>query len=220
MIYINDKEVNFIYNLGEKVKEVFSYGTKIWPKEVLFDYMYFKLADGYTSGNVSYKFDEYYNLHNKYLKISTDGNNWSDWTEQISMTPNVKYFVKGEDDYVRNSNISSGFFSSDVSTQNFNIECGGDVMSLVNMNESITVTSCFSSLFYNMTNLLTAPKLPATTLKPYCYYSMFGSCSSLVSAPELPATTLADYCYNYMFYNCSSFTQAPALQSTTLANSC
>ena len=114
MIYINDKEVNFIYNLGTKVKEVFSYGTKIWPKQVLFDYMFFKLADGYTSGNVSYKFNEYYNLHNKYLKISTDGNNWTDWTEQISMAPNTKYYVKGEDSYVRNSDISGGFFTSDI----------------------------------------------------------------------------------------------------------
>ena len=220
MIYINDKEVNFIYNLGTKVKEVFSYGTKIWPKEVLFDYMFFKLADGYTSGNVSYQFDEYYNLHNKYLKISTDGSNWSDWTEAISMAPNTKYYIKGEDNYVRNSNKPGGFFTSDVSKNKFNIECGGDVMSLCNNATEITVPYCLVSLFNEITNLVTAPKLSATTLANYCYYFMFYGCSKLVQAPELPATTLASYCYKYMFSGCKSLTQAPELPATTLADYC
>ena len=247
MIFINDKEVNLIYNLGTKVKEVFSYGTKIWPKEVLFDYMFFKLADGYTSGNVSYKFDEYYNLHNKYLKISTDGNNWSDWNETISMSPNTKYFVKGEDSYVRNSYAGAvEFFTSDVSTQNFNIECGGNIMSLVNLNENITATGCFSGLFYNMRNLVTAPKLPYLSVPDYGYAVMFNNTKSLTSAPELPATTigenayrsmfyssginttqnvlpsttLAPYCYLSMFADCKNLTVAPALPATTLADHC
>ena len=222
MIFINDKEVNLIYNFGEKVKEVFSYGTKIWPKQVLFDYMYFKLADGYTSGNVSYQFAEYYNLHNKYLKISTAGSNWSDWTEQISMSPNVKYYVKGEDSYVRNTNvdISGGFFTSDVSQNNFNIECCGNVMSLCNLATEITTQYCFFMLFEDMTNLLTPPELPATTLAPLCYVRMFSGCSSLTQAPALPATTLAEDCYGAMFFDCSSLTQAPELPATTLAYSC
>ena len=220
MIYINDKEVNFIYNLGEKVKEVFSYGTKIWPKEVLFDYMYFKLADGYTSGNVSYKFDEYYNLHNKYLKISTDGRNWQDWTEQISMSPNTKYYVKGDDNYVRNSSIGSGLFTSDVTESKFNIECGGNVMSLCNLATEITVPYCFMSLFKNMTNLVSVPELPVTTLADWCYSDMFVNCTSLTKAPELSATTLENYCYNKMFYGCTSLTQAPKLPATTLADYC
>ena len=247
MIYINDKEVNFIYNLGTKVKEVFSYGTKIWPKEVLFDYMFFKLADGYESGNVSYKFDEYYNLHNKYLKISTDGNNWQDWNEAISMTPNVKYYVKGEDDYVRNSYAGAlEFFTSDVSAQNFNIECGGNIMSLVNLNENITATGCFSGLFYNMRNLVTAPKLPYLSVPAYGYAVMFNNTKILTAAPELPATTigenayrsmfyssgintapnvlpsttLAPYCYLSMFADCKNLTVAPELPATTLADHC
>ena len=152
-MYINIAKIDFAKKLVEPVPE--------------FDYMYFKLEDGYTSGNVSYKFDEYYGLHNKYLKYSTDGNNWSDWTEAISMTPNVKYYVKGEDSYVRNTNvnISGGFFTSDVSQNNFNIECGGNVMSLCNNVTEITVPYCLRSLFQKITNLVTAPKLPATTLK-------------------------------------------------------
>ena len=221
MIYINDKEVNFIYNLGTKVKEVFSYGTKIWPKQVLFDYMFFKLADGYTSGNVSYKFDEYYNLHNKYLKISTDGSNWSDWNEAISMVPNVKYYVKGEDSYVRNSYAGAvEFFTSDVSTQNFNLECGGNIMSLVNMNESITATGCFSGLFYNMRNLVTPPQLPAMSVPAYGYAVMFNNTKSLTAAPELPATTIGENAYRSMFYSSGINTAPNILPSTTLAPSC
>ena len=194
--------------------------TEIRPVKV--DYMYFKLADGYTSGNVSYQFDEYYNFHNKYLKISTDGNNWSDWTEAISMTPNVKYYVKGEDSYVRNTNvnISGGFFTSDVSQNNFNIECGGNVMSLCNNATEITTQYCFFMLFYNMTNLLTPPELPATTLAEACYDSMFSSCTSLTQAHALPATTLTNYCYLNMFRDCTSLTQTPELPATTLADSC
>ena len=194
--------------------------TEIIP--VTSNYMHFKLADGYTSGNVSYQFDEYYNLHNKYLKISTDVNNWSDWTEAISMVPNVKYYVKGEDDYVRNtnSNISSGFFTSDVSQNQFNIECGGNIMSLVNLNENITTNYCFFRLFFNMKNLLTPPKLPATTLASYCYHTMFGNCTSLIKAPKLPATKLANSCYYWMFFGCSSLTEAPELPATRLTTNC
>ena len=184
-------------------------------------YMYFKLADGAESGNVSYQFDEYYNLHNKYLKISTDVNNWSDWTEQISMAPNVKYYVKGEDNYVRNSNISSGFFSSDVSQNQFNIECGGNVMSLCNMATEITTNYCLNSLFNGMTNLVTAPKLLATTLASYCYTNMFKNCTSLTKAPSvLPATTLKNYCYQNMFMGCSSLIEAPELPADKLTSSC
>ena len=185
-----------------------------------YDYMYFKLADGAESGNVSYKFDEYYNLHNKYLKISKDGRHWKDWTEAISMLPTVKYYVKGEDSYVRNENIIGGFFSSDVSKNKFNIECGGNVMSLVNMNENITKNYCFCSLFYDMRNLLTPPTLPATTLANYCYSYMFRGCTSLTQAPELPATTLTDYCYSSMFDTCRSLTKAPKLPATTLDRYC
>ena len=209
-----DKTEDKYYTTKTKEKECDKYGN------VKVDYMYFKLADGAESGNVSYKFDEYYNLHNKYLKYSTDGNNWTDWTESISMTPNTKYFVKGEDSYVRNSDIYDGFFSSDVSKKSFNIECGGDVMSLCNNVTEITVPYCLVSLFNTITNLVTAPKLSATTFADYCYKSMFNGCSKLVQAPELPATTLADHCYYRMFQNCRSLTQAPALPATTLANGC
>ena len=106
---------------------------------------------------------------------------------------------------------------------------------------------CYYSMFYECTNLTTAPELPARTLATNCYYQMFQHCSRLTTVPELPAEvlaegcyksmfwgctslttaptllpvmTLASSCYGYMFYGCTSLTSAPTLPATTLASSC
>ncbi|MBR1515886.1 MAG: InlB B-repeat-containing protein [Paludibacteraceae bacterium] len=79
---------------------------------------------------------------------------------------------------------------------------------------------CYQNMFYNCTNLTTAPVLPATTLAQSCYASMFQGCSALTTAPALPAMTLADNCYDAMFQTCTSLTQTPALPATTLASNC
>ena len=79
---------------------------------------------------------------------------------------------------------------------------------------------CYNSMFYNCAEVTQAPALPATTLSSSCYSGMFNGCSSLTQAPELPATTLANSCYGFMFSNCSSLTKAPELPATTLADSC
>ena len=71
-----------------------------------------------------------------------------------------------------------------------------------------------------MKNLLTPPKLPATTLAINCYHTMFGNCTSLIKAPKLPATTLVNNCYYWMFYGCSSLTEAPELPATRLTTNC
>lgn len=84
-----------------------------------------------------------------------------------------------------------------------------------------TITdSCYVWMFYNCTNLITAPKLPAKTMKAYCYGEMFDGCSSLVTPPELPATTLAENCYASMFENCTSLSTAPALPARKMENFC
>ena len=82
--------------------------------------------------------------------------------------------------------------------------------------------SCYTSMFYGCTGLVTAPKkLPATTLAFNCYDSMFYDCTSLTTAPKkLPATTLAMGCYGGMFIGCTSLTTAPELPATTLAQEC
>lgn len=82
--------------------------------------------------------------------------------------------------------------------------------------------SAFRSLFENNTNIVSAEHLiiPATTLERSCYEKMFYNCSNLTSAPELPATTLADNCYYQMFRYCSRLTTAPVLPATTFASQC
>ena len=81
-------------------------------------------------------------------------------------------------------------------------------------------SSCYSDMFSGCTSLTTAPALPATTLASNCYNGMFQGCTSLTTAPELPATTLADNCYANMFAGCTNLTQAPELPVTKLAAGC
>ena len=80
--------------------------------------------------------------------------------------------------------------------------------------------TCYASMFYGCTSLVTAPALPATTLADGCYAGMFRDCTSLTTAPELPATTLADGCYFGMFDGCTSLTIAPTLPATVLTDQC
>ena len=83
-------------------------------------------------------------------------------------------------------------------------------------------SSCYDSMFFYQTNMITAPRtLPATTLASYCYSGMFSYCSSLTTIPSiLPVTTLTEGCYGNMFSYCSSLTTAPELPATTLADYC
>lgn len=86
---------------------------------------------------------------------------------------------------------------------------------------ALTLTEdCYVGMFYQCTNLITAPKLlPALTLAWECYAYMFYSCNSLTHAPSLPATTLDVNCYGFMFHECA-LTHAPSLPATTLVDLC
>lgn len=75
-------------------------------------------------------------------------------------------------------------------------------------------------MFYGCSSLITAPELPATTLELACYRDLFNGCTSLITAPELPVTKLASNCYASMFYNCTSLTSVPKLPATVLTNAC
>ncbi len=137
----------------------------------------------------------------------------------------------GDKMYIRavDKNIA---FSDDDEDLNFrfitftmtgSVAAGGNVMSLVDKDcksKEIPSRVCFSSLFENCTGLISAPILPATTLKKGCYSGMFYNCPSLTKAPVLPATELAENCYGQMFIGCTSLTVAPELKSTVLKNNC
>lgn len=130
--------------------------------------------------------------------------------------------------YVEFSGVNSSF-SQSKGTSYIHFDLGGtiaasgSVMSLVDgtgMTTVIPSANCFAGLFQGCEALVSAPELPATTLKAACYDGMFENCINLTSAPELPATQLVPYCYAYMFLGCTSLTEAPALPSTQLANYC
>ena len=184
----------------------------------------------------------YYALHGKYLKYSFDGNTWNDWNGSVTIEPEQKMYLKGEDDYVWNSSTNDKLITS---SGYYNV--GGDISSLTNEIAEVKehtfrnlfngdsyikdasnlvlpaeklASYCYLNMFLNCTSLTTTPELPATGLAQYCYSSMFYGCYSLKTAPALPATTLAERCYNFMFENCTSLTTAPELPATTLDKYC
>ena len=160
--------------------------------------------------------DSYYTLHGKYLKYSLNGKKWKDWNGSVTIKPEQKMYLKGEDDYVCNSSTSGKLITSDGY---YNV--GGDISSLTNFITEVKDYT-FYKLFYNDSYIKDASSLllPATILTANCYFSMFSGCTSLTAAPVLPATTLADRCYVYMFSGCTSLTAAPVLPATTLATYC
>lgn len=85
-------------------------------------------------------------------------------------------------------------------------------------------SACYNSMFRGCTSLVTAPELPATTLKVGSYYGqyqyMFYGCTSLTTAPVLPAIIMTDYCYSYMFYGCTSLNKVICLAVQTYAYQC
>lgn len=85
---------------------------------------------------------------------------------------------------------------------------------------SNTTQGCYSYMFDECKNLMTAPQLPATTLAKNCYSNMFYNCWSLVNPPALPATELANSCYANMFYFCKSLAVVPKLHVTKFETSC
>ncbi len=86
------------------------------------------------------------------------------------------------------------------------IYASGNVMSLIDPYcQSLDVPkTCFSSLFVNMKSLVTAPRLPGTTLGAWCYEYMFYGCSKLKIGPDIPADYYSDGCMNGMFRGCTN----------------
>ena len=144
--------------------------------------------------------------------------------------------------YSGNSQISFGT-TADVA-------CTGDIRTLLdyeNYENVETGSARFNYLFYNCTQLTSAPNLPATKLADRCYSYMFNGCTklktvptlparkmlsggyrgmfqgctSLENAPDLPATELADHCYAFMFQGCTNLKKVPdALPALTMSSSC
>lgn len=161
---------------------------------------------------------------NGVIEYSTDKRIWTEWNADIILHSGAENLL-----YLRG--IGNSIITGDNKWRSWrltgsNISCTGNIENLLDYQAVMQDqhpsmdTYCFSYLFSNCTNLISAPELPATVLATGCYQYMFDSCTALTTAPELPATTLADHCYHYMFNGCTSLTAAPALPATTLAEGC
>lgn len=79
---------------------------------------------------------------------------------------------------------------------------------------------CYLDMFYDCTQLILAPDLPAKSVEWYSYQAMFRGCTSLGYPPDISGTSLQTGCYRSMFAGCSSLTTCPILGAATLAKSC
>lgn len=161
------------------------------------------------------------------LYFSTDTENWEKWDySELGITPNAPLYLCGSnpDGLSRSEGQYSRFSFSSNSMGGVDVQVSGDLMSLVDKDEDqLTIPSayCFYRLFYNCSEMVQAPELPATELAPYCYKELFYGCSGLTQAPqELPAETLYEACYDGMFSGCSALVTVPGLSAMELAPYC
>ena len=162
----------------------------------------------------------------EYFEYSVGGGKWVQFTSTVE---NIKF--GGNLGSLRLRGKSSKGTATDYdnystiqfTTANSQVDCTGDIRTLIdyeNYADVSTADAKFCRLFYQNTQLRTAPALPAETLASFCYFYMFYGCTSLTTAPKLPAKTLASYCYSDMFNGCTSLTTAPELPAETLAEIC
>ena len=155
------------------------------------------------------------------LQWSTDHNTWTTLTGTEEMqSVNKKLYLRGKGN---TKFCQSGNYKGVRWQLSAKAGCSGNIQTLLdyeNPPTSIPADYCYRNMFYDCTNLTSAPELPATTLTKYCYYNMFSSCTNLTTTPKLPATALASYCYEYMFTYCSNLITAPELLATTLKPYC
>lgn len=226
-IVINWKDLQKRIINWQEVTKVIRNGVQIRPESVppvTDDYLCFTAPTGaYITLNKIWTPTEVS------LEISTDKENWSDYTigTQITMQWNSKLYFRNK------STTPTGFSTSGSNYYNFSsvwstISVSWDLNYLLCKTSTDTVWSyCFFKLFadrlqahsyiQDASNL----DLSATTLNTHCYERMFDGCVSLTTAPNtLPATTCATSCYAYMFNWCTALTNSPLLPATTLANSC
>lgn len=182
--------------------------------------------------------------------------NFGDWKDVVA-DAEVKFGGDKGDLRLRGKNNLKGTAGSvgnysqiSFVTPDVDVACTGDIRTLLNYEnyENVATESArFNYLFYNCTQLTSAPNLPATKLADRCYSymfygcinlktvptlpamkmlsggyrSMFQGCTSLENAPDLPATDLANFCYAFMFKGCTKLNKAPdKLPALTMASSC
>ncbi|MBQ7649700.1 MAG: hypothetical protein IJS15_02010 [Victivallales bacterium] len=140
------------------------------------------------------------------LEYSLDNQTWQTYnvdTEISLARRGDKVFFKGDNTVFSSS--SSNLYKFVLTGK---LRANGNIMSLVDsscMSKAIPNHEYFfNNLFRGCDSLLTAPLLPARTLRNRCYASMFHGCSSLLAMPILPSGSSSTYAYQRMFKDCTS----------------
>lgn len=157
---------------------------------------------------------------------TNENKEWVLWEEDVDGNRSV-VLTAGQTVYIRNkSNTITGFSSSASKLYTFAFtditNAAGNTNSLLVKNGYVQrmLEQSFRRLFYNCSNLATAPDLPSVIAAESCYREMFSGCSLLAKAPYLPARSgVVLHCYGQMFYNCTSLNYvAIALQKLNSQN--
>lgn len=165
----------------------------------------------------------YYGYSTPVVYYSYDTSTWRRWNySELTVAKDAPLYICGNNPkgFCRGNTIST---CSTFTASGDSLSIAGNIMSLINCNETITViprTYCFAYLFADCKLLVSGPELPATTLTEGCYSHMYSGCNKLSIAPELPATNLTQSCYYGMFEACSSLVEAPDLPATKMEQSC
>ena len=165
----------------------------------------------------------YYGYSTPVVYYSYDTSTWRRWNySELTVAKDAPLYICGNNPkgFCRGNTIST---CSTFTASGDSLSIAGNIMSLINCNETITViprTYCFAYLFADCKLLVSGPELPATTLTEGCYSHMYSGCNKLSIAPELPATNLTQSCYYGMFEACSSLVEAPDLPATKMEQCC
>ena len=169
------------------------------------------------------------------LMVNKNNEGWTEYDfTPISLVAGETLYLKGDNpngfsvvDFENWTGVfySFGGMNEDGNGSTGKFECHGNIMSLLygdDFEDKTTIPSvgCFFDLFFLCEGLLTAPKLPATTLESDCYASMFDSCTSLIESPILPATELEPFCYFHMFWGCTNLSKITMLATDITAQEC
>lgn len=153
------------------------------------------------------------------LQWSTDHNTWTTLVgTEVMQSVGKKLYLRGKGNttFAQTNNGVMWRLSAKAG-------CSGNIQTLLDWENPPTIISndyCYFEMFYECTNLTTAPDILVTTVSIDCCYQMFYGCTSLTTPPKLPATTLKTDCYYYMFYGCTSLAIVPELSATTLDYNC
>lgn len=147
------------------------------------------------------------------FEISYDWNTWQHYNtwDSIFLDYWERVYFRNESETPMNISAWANGDAHHIFSIIWKTHASWDINYLLCKNSTDTVFSgCFERLFtdWRVRNtrwceLVTPPRLPATTLADSCYASMFFLTSSLTSLPELPATNIPIYAYSQMFDGCS-----------------